>query len=639
MRNFLFLLLSWSFCHASLLHELDTQTQHLLQPIPHLDSAFVIRLDEKKDLSSKIGHFKEKKIALTEFQNYRNLSLELMTKYCSAIMSPYLLTRTLSHLSIYKYCLQNRLKTALVVEDHAQFVGNPADLARVLKRLNKTRMKWDILYLDVDYHDPVTGNLIVPQLAHIPRNRKTISNDLSRIFCRYGSTAFVISQSGMRKLLHHFNHHWHDLPFDQVLFQIPNLNIIGTNFDIVTNEYKLGKRPQRPKPKPKAAHKPHILGQEEWVDPKKLLTYDRIDIIPKYIYAKYCLNQFKTNWHIDLYHSHVDKWSNCYNAKPLKIGFADFKNAFDKVISSISKNGFNEKYAIEMNENWIPWNGAHRIGTCLALKVPIKIKAIEKRPSQNITTSVFRNSYGLEEKYLDHIAFEYAKLNKNTFVVSVYPLGRDHYDEIEQILKKNGQIIHSKDVRLSQSGALEFIRLVYTGEWWTGCHLDNYKHSRGKVLVTLPEELRKKYPVRIYLFECDNLELATETKRQVRERLGKGDHVIHVNDTHEQTVHIASTLFNQNSLDFINHRKLNHFPNFEKLLKDIPRREDICIGHSGVLSAYGEKESESLKLITPSTHPQIADDILYNPENHFYYNGVKFLRLDLAEKMKSDIEL
>ena len=415
--RFFCIVLAYPLLEAGSINDhLDIECSHIVPSMKSIDAAFVIRLQEQEDISKLKQDFEKQRISLVEYNNFNALPMEIMSKFCSNIVSPYLLTQILSHLSIYKYCLENGLSKVLIIEDHAKLAGDSIQLERILKNISDLQIPWDVLYTDIDYHDAKTGEFIIPRLAEIPQNKKKLSNELSQIFCRYGTVSYVISQSGMQKILNYFQVKWDNLPYDQILFKIPNLNIYGTNFDVITNEYKTGTREDKSSSQPKTASFSYKVGEEFWIQPAELLSFDRFDIIPKYIFAKYSINKYQTTWHTDLYQSHLEKWVKCYNTKPLKIGFDDFVNSFNTLIQSVQTKGFDEEYAIGVNHLNIPWNGAHRIGACLALNIPVKAKAIEKRPSQNLTAKIFKETYHLEDKYLDHMAFEYAKLKKNTFI-------------------------------------------------------------------------------------------------------------------------------------------------------------------------------------------------------------------------------
>jgi GR25 family glycosyltransferase involved in LPS biosynthesis len=640
---------------------LNTAFFHKQPQTQAIDAAFVIRLEDRADIHHLQQEFEKQGIPVVEYNQFNILTMEQMSQFCSSIVSPYLLTQILSHLSIYKYCLDHKLSHALVLEDHAQMVGTSKDLEKLVNTMNDLQVSWDILYTDVDFHDPKTGTWTVPRIAEVPQNKKEINSTVSRVFCRYGTVSYVISKQGMEKILHYFQSHWDNLPFDQVLFKIPGLQIFGANFDVITNKYRTGgkEKEEQVVQSSEPVLEGHKIGEEFWIQPQELLSFDRMDILPKYIYANYEIHKYNTKWHIDMYRSHLEKWVKCYNTKPLKIGFKDFQDAFADLMLGMQKGGFDEKFAVGVNDKKIPWNGAHRIGTSLALGIPIKVKMMERRPSQDLTAKVFRETYHLEEKYLDHMASEYAKLKKNTYVVCLYPLAYEKRKEAEAILEKYGSIVHSKDIWLSESGALEFIRLVYTGEWWTGSYLDDFKHSRGKMLLTFPDEIRTKYPVRVYLFDCDNHQKTTKAKEEIRKLCQKGNEAIHINDTHTQTKIIAATLFNENGVDFLNKRSLKRCENFEglfeKLSKFIQEKninpDSICVIGDAVLSAYGCGDCAELQYISKEpgleidpriralSHVQDEDETLFNPEHHFYYNGVKFAKpaeLKMASKSKTN---
>jgi hypothetical protein len=191
--------------------------------------------------------------------------------------------------------------------------------------------------------------------------------------------------------------------------------------------------------------------------------------------------------------------------------------------------------------------------------------------------------------------------------------------------------------------------------------LDDLKHSKAKAKVCFPSHL--KHTVRIYLYECNSEGLARQAKEKVRAYCQKGNEVIHINDSHEQTKIIAATVFNKNSIDFLNRRKLvcyknfyTHVENFKELIAennlDI---ESMCIDTGSVLAAYGLRDCNDFDVLhripLPNSthsynidshnphlhhHKKKLDEMLFNPENYFYYQGIKFLHINLVREMKLD---
>ena len=666
MRLFLVLLLSIAqvvSCFGSVNDYLKIDCSHIKPKIDYVDAAFLIKLQAYENLDALKDGFNKYDIPLTEYNEFDVLSTNVLRSFCSSLISPYLLTQILSHLSIYQYCLNNNIKTALVVESHAQVVNDPQKIRKIISTLDISGQPWDIIYTDVDFHNPKTGELNVPLVKTIPQNKQTFDLNFSKILCRYGTTSFVISSSGMKKILDYFSSYWPNLPYDQVLFKIPNLNIYGSNIDIITNKYSIKCDDEETSAVSAHVHSFCETDSEFWLDPIDLVTHDRFDVMAKYIYAKYFLNQYETNWHIDLYKNHLKNWIKFYNTEPLKIGFQDFTSSFDTLLLSIQKHKFKGSSPVPINNLGLACDGSHRTGTCLALNIPVKVKVVSGNSSPGMTAGVFRDHFHLEEKYLDHMAFEYAKLKKNTFIACLFPIAHGFQEKTERILKKYGNIVHHKDIELTKSGTLEFIRAVNIGQCGKESHFDDFKQSGAKAKLCFPPKQNNNYLVRVYLYECNSKKDVIEAKKEIREYCNKGDEAIYINDTHAQTKIIAATLFNRNSIDFINKKKLNVYEKFDFLINKLKNfideneldSESLCVDTGSVLAVYGLRDCNDMDIIhrgpLPSSfknyeidshnphlhhHSVGLDEILYNPECHFYYEGIKFVAVDLVKKMKMD---
>jgi len=138
-----------------------------------------------------------------------------------------------------------------------------------------------------------------------------------------------------------------------------------------------------------------------------------------------------------------------------------------------------------------------------------------------------------------------------------------------------------------------------------------------------------------------------------------GKHSVHINDTQEETWKIVSSVFNGNSIHFLNNANiLKSLPNFEKYFnlykKSILNRKDFhdfCVDASAVLSSYGLRDCRDLDFLHNNNQPDIATginchnkeevyykqgrhEIIHNPRNHFYYCGIKFASLNIVKEMK-----
>lgn len=647
----------------------NTEITHQTSSFLDVDAIFALHFHQKEEFKAIQSQFSSYQIEIDTYKKFtrQDLDQHLISQYCTANVSPELLAEIMSHLSIYQYCLNNGINAALLVSAKAQIKQSPLLLNDLLRELNKKDSNWDIFFTDVDYHNSNNGDFVIPQIfknGQLQANKKKLSDHLSRVFCRYGAVSFVISQSGMKKILNELKENWIDLPFDQILFKIPGLKCYCPNSDIITNRYKekITDPLSLVNDDVYIERKEYRVGDEFWLEPVELLSNNRFDIMAKYIYAKYYLNQYQTAWHVSLYKEHIGKWNNFYEGDPLKKGLKSFLDTFHRLLNNLQAKGFDpQAEPVPINSQGCILNGSHRVGACLSLNLPVKVKVMEK--AKNVRRSPFantmRNSHGVDEKYLDHMAFEYAKLKKNTFMVCLFPNSFEHSKVVEKLLSSYGDIVYQKDLSFNQNASIDVIRILYFNEKWVGTYENDFRQGRVKSELTFTSDSFDK-PLRVYLYECKDLKQVREVKAKIRELIQIGNDSVHITDTPAQTVRIAASFFNQNSVSFINEKKLKGMPNFDRLLVDLHTYlqkhsidpENICIDASAVLSAFGLRDCKDMDLLhkgpllkDPSYpfdshngylkyHAKGLDEVLFNPDSHFYHEGVKFLSKELLKKMK-----
>ena len=148
-----------------------------------------------------------------------------------------------------------------------------------------------------------------------------------------------------------------------------------------------------------------------------------------------------------------------------------------------------------------------------------------------------------------------------------------------------------------------------------------------------------------------------DMKNKCRSLFNKEKNSLHMTDFQKDTFRVASTLLNDNSIHFLNNKKkaisnkmqqhLNiYFQKVNELNKD-----DFCVTSSGILDMYGLRAANDidylhysdldigLKYISPHKEKWLSyyhthkHDIIYNPENYFYFNGFKFASLDCIKML------
>ncbi len=390
-----------------------------------------------------------------------------------------------------------------------------------------------------------------------------------------------------------------------------------------------------------------------------LFRFNRFDLPIKYMYAKFRENGINSEFGVEIYKEHLRLWNGFkeYN-RPEKNTFEAFRDEFDSILDSIKNDGFDgNKSKIVIDSDNLLLNGSHRTVSCALYnkKADFFVGEVYKDGQVDCGYKMFEDM-GLDRVYMDASAFELCNINKNMFVVSLFPSAIGNDELVESILNHNGSIAYKKIVKLNNNGSFNLMRQMYYGEEWAGNVHNNYQGFRDKAGLCFTND----NPLRVYLVEFDNVNVAVDVKSKIRDIYKISNHSVHINDTHEETVRLARVLLNQNSIHYMNNAKLQYFQKFENLLQYFKTWisnnnlsiEDYCVTASSVLSIYGLREGDDLDYLHKSkeisghdvihSHNEYGvgkysteiDDIIYNPKNHFYFNDVKFASLHVVKKLK-----
>lgn len=390
-------------------------------------------------------------------------------------------------------------------------------------------------------------------------------------------------------------------------------------------------------------------------DPIALLSPERFDIVAKYIFVKYVIENIDCSFGSDIYTEHIRVFNNFLeNDNSIKIGKAAFIESFTGLIYSIKNDGFQENSIIPISPNLILLDGAHRLACALYFKKEIKTVEVEyTNPNFKFDYKFFQER-GLDQIYLDTMALEYAALKLNTNLVLVWPraIGKDK--ELKGLLGNNGKIVYEKKINLSLQGLVNLMIAVYKDEPWLGDYKNNFEGARTKAQMCFSEN----NPLRVFLFEsnCDLISM----KDKIRNIYNVEKHALHINDSHIETIEIAQILFNQNSIHQLNNSVLREFKKFNELFykftswvynNNYKSESFVLIG--GVLATYGVLQSSDLDYITSISSipdqitPEIekeqkklnyiklgASDLIYNPKYYFMYRNFKFSNLEIVRSIK-----
>lgn len=364
-------------------------------------------------------------------------------------------------------------------------------------------------------------------------------------------------------------------------------------------------------------------------NPVDLLTHKRLDVVVKYLYA----SNLSSNYYKNAYKEHLRVLNNFYEKTPRKSGFEDFDNTFKSIINDT----VDEPVPVN-NEGHIA-NGAHRLAAALYHQRPINSRQTTQDENYPIFADYnFFRDKGLSSDILKRSASEYAKLKSNTHVVCLFPIAHTRLDEVMDIINEHCNIFYHSSETLNSTGQLGLIKEIYLKDGWA---------SEQGIQRKCDQCFMGKTDITFVLVDAENLETVKEMKKKIRSLFNVGNHSVHINDTHEEAIRIAKTVFNDNSIHFLNNRKNATFSNYKNLMSSINPNDNTVITGSTVLSLYGLRDCKDIDLIYHEnapvdshnqyleTHYKLSvDDIVNDPRNHLYYNGYKYVSLDVIKNMK-----
>ena len=395
------------------------------------------------------------------------------------------------------------------------------------------------------------------------------------------------------------------------------------------------------------------------VHPLPFVSPKRADLLAKYIYAKQ--REWGTNCQFgrNIYYRHLQVWNGFYEEVPFKRSFEDFANAFDLLLDSIKLEGFHPSSPIPVGSNGVIYNGAHRLTACLLYHKNVVVEHVPNECSYGFD---YFETIHLEPKYLDAMALQYCELKPDSFVMVILPSAVGRHVEIEQIINSYAEIVYRKEIAFTTLGGFNFVLTAYEHEPFV--QEGKYTHfssARHKAELCFPKHLIPNNPARVYLLQSDHLDLIKTCKAKIRALFNISNDSVHSTDTHQEAIVLARALFNKNSVHFLNHKKDIYFPQFEHYLEEyrnwlaVNQKEHdwFSVDSGAVLAAYGLRECADLDFLHYEKemintgidgvndhnnhlnyHALSLDDLLFDPDNYFFYKGIKCCSLSVLQQMK-----
>ena len=397
----------------------------------------------------------------------------------------------------------------------------------------------------------------------------------------------------------------------------------------------------------------------------RFLTKHRFDIAAKVLLARFEDKKINSNFAVEVYKEHIKAFTNGTFTEYDNINknsFEKYLGVFRKILSSISTDNFDKRFKVPVDLKGNLLNGSHRVSACILYnKIPSTFISSNDKDGQLICDFNFFKKMGLKSKYLDAMALHYCKLKDNTKIITLYPArSPDTYCEtfIENLILSNLSVVYIKSVDLNQNGFMNLISQIYLNEHWLNDDRNNFAGLKAKVgLCTGRSRLK------VFLVECEDLNKINSIKQEIRKFYKIEKSSVHINDTHDETLRIAKILFNNNSIFFLNYANHNHLNSIWNRINELKdyiisnklKVDDFCITGSYILELFNLRQSRDIDFLYSfegsfddlsnyfGSHESEIEyyqthkhDIIYNDFNHFYFNDIKFAKIDIVKKLKEN---
>ncbi len=381
------------------------------------------------------------------------------------------------------------------------------------------------------------------------------------------------------------------------------------------------------------------------IDPRKLITAKRIDIVAKYLYLKSIDDGYESSYYEDLYNEHIKAFTHGTFSEPgnqKKNNISSYRSEFKKLFNDIKHNGFDyTRSIIPVGADFEILDGAHRAACAIYLNLPIKVIRFSDI-SFNFGYEYFKNEL-LDSVYLNHLLEEYCKIKDNVYVANIWPVAsnKETRNHLGEVFNKYGSIIAEFDIDISYLGYRNYMSQIYIAHDWVGNFENNFKSVMSKVDPCYAPGV----PLHIVVFESNNIFEVLKLKKEVRSLFNIGNHSIHISDNSVESLQMIRLLLNENSLCALNNTSLESTPEFSKIMQSLlgndsyAHNDNEIIVADSLLSIYGIRDCDLIKFSSLSKFDQpeevrLVNECISNPSKHGYFYDMKFLAIEEYIKIK-----
>lgn len=480
--------------------------------------------------------------------------------------------------------------------------------------------------------------------------------------------------------------------FDYIVISIDNVHIAADVMDVLNKDFGIDRSKiihSENYRYTEDTHPVNIYKLGKWKDseafiqinPKDLLSKNRLDLCVRYLLSKDILNGIKNDKTMSLYSRMILSRSNALEEEGFfneykREGTREYICAVKKLCESIRQKGFDKDKFIPVGDNEIFLNGAHRIATAMALEEKIWVKHFDgQNGATNFGMKWFEeNGFNCEDKI--RILRAFADLYRNCGIMLFFGPCIDQWDYLQAQLAKQMTIVGTVELDFSDNYiAFEnLFREIYSDPLWRNVYIDR------KI------ELLKMSPLKIRLLlvsdedfkEHDLYKTMSKAKLELRDRMyfdtDIAPVVMHGSDGHEEFIHLKQILLSVNNMKHLRMRVTRNYRDVmienidrlkEKLKKiGVPQTECVCTGSSG-FEIFGLRKAHDLDVAFSSNYRekygdrtiyewlenidyvrkdsiQVSDDVIYpddliiSDDNLYYmFYGMKFVNIELITQKKA----
>jgi len=385
------------------------------------------------------------------------------------------------------------------------------------------------------------------------------------------------------------------------------------------------------------------------VDPKRALQPRRFDIAIKVLVGRYWREHRFLDWVDQLYYQHLDLITG--SNEEIREFDGSGKSGIDDYINSyrnlLNQGCIIDDQVIPCDRDFVLLDGAHRVSASIVRGERVKFAKLDIAAKNLADYDFFRK--GISPEVLNECLIEYSSTTSDVTVALIFPSVRNKNYGLKK-LGEIGRLVARTDLYVTPSIGQVLISLIYNREETR----DSSEHKKS----LLKFKAKNCFPCPGYLtivaLDSSKISRKRRIKQEIRDFYGLNHDSIHMSDSHTESRELIR-MFMQDGQVFYNFSHLYQPTEatvnridllIEYALANEIDPNDFVIGGSVLLDLFSKRSASDLDLICAaglescfsnlpnglSLHSsQISfyglsqDELVFNPENYFWFRGLKFL--------------